>query len=88
MSFLGIDLGGTNVKGIVIDGGGTTLAHGSRPTPRSGPDDVVAAMVALGRELAGGGRLDLQVRPAGAQAGPLAHHRAQAQDQADGHLVG
>jgi glucokinase len=54
MTYLGLDLGGTFVKGLLIDQAGRQLANGSAPTPRSGPADVIAAMRDLGARLAGG----------------------------------
>jgi len=49
--FLGIDLGGTNVKAGVVDDSGTVLASGSVPTEASqGPDHGVQQMVLAGRK--------------------------------------
>jgi len=40
--YLGLDLGTTNVKVLVVDGGGRTLGEGSAPVPRiTTPDDGV-----------------------------------------------
>ncbi len=53
--YLGIDLGGTFIKGMAISATGQTLASGSRPTSRQGVDAVVADMIALARSLGEGG---------------------------------
>lgn len=57
MTYLGLDLGGTFVKGRLIDADGRELANGSAPTPRTGPADVIAAMRDLGQRLVAGRRL-------------------------------
>jgi glucokinase len=47
----GIDLGGTKIEAIVVDGGNQVLGSARHPTPsRGGPDDVVAEIVATMRE--------------------------------------
>lgn len=40
-----IDLGGTNVRAAIIEAGGQIRARARRPTPQTGPEDVVQAMV-------------------------------------------
>lgn len=48
--FLGLDLGGTNVKAGVVDDGGNVLSSVSLPTEgRSGPDHGVRQIAAAGR---------------------------------------
>jgi predicted NBD/HSP70 family sugar kinase len=54
VTYLGLDLGGTFVKGVLIDERGRELANDAVPTPRTGPGDVIAAMQALGERLAAG----------------------------------
>lgn len=59
MRYLGLDLGGTNIKGVVVDvgvgGPPVTLAQSSVPTCGSeGPEGVTGRIVGLGRELAAG----------------------------------
>ena len=59
MRYLGLDLGGTNIKGVVVEVGGdgppVELTRGSAPTHGSaGPAAVTDRVVALGRQLAGG----------------------------------
>ena len=45
---IGIDLGGTKIEGIVLDGAGRTLARERIPTERErGYDHIVAATAAL-----------------------------------------
>ena len=42
----GIDLGGTKIEAIVVDGGNTVLGSSRHPTPsKGGPDDVAREMV-------------------------------------------
>ncbi|MCW2635170.1 MAG: glucokinase [Blastococcus sp.] len=58
MRYLGLDLGGTNIKGVVIDVGGdgppVVIARAMAPTHGEElPDGVTARILALGRELAG-----------------------------------
>lgn len=48
---VGIDLGGTKIAGIVLAADGAALAERRRPTPKSGYDDIVAAVASLVREL-------------------------------------
>jgi glucokinase len=57
VTYLGLDLGGTFVKGLVIDEHGRELANGSAATPRTGPADVIVAMRDLGQRLVAGRRL-------------------------------
>lgn len=52
--FLGIDLGGTFIKGMLLSADGARVANGSRPTGRSGADAVVGGMLDLARELTAG----------------------------------
>lgn len=43
MHYIGIDLGGTSIKGAVVTEGGTILKEASCPTQReSGPEHVAA----------------------------------------------
>jgi glucokinase len=50
-----LDVGGTTIKGAVVDRDGTVLARLRRPTPPHdhGPDQVLAAMLAMIDELTG-----------------------------------
>ena len=49
----GIDLGGTKIQTVVVDGGGEVLGQARQPTPTSGgPQDVADAMAAALREAA------------------------------------
>ena len=59
MSYLGIDLGGTNIKGGVVGADGAILREASRPThTEQGPDAVADGIAALVRELEQGERFD------------------------------
>jgi glucokinase len=50
----GIDLGGTKIQTVIVDGGGKVLGESRRPTPTSGgPQDVADTMSAALREAAG-----------------------------------
>ncbi|TAK23927.1 MAG: ROK family protein [Chloroflexota bacterium] len=49
--YVGIDLGGTFIKGLIMDESGQIVANGSMPTSRDGVDAVMADMIALAREL-------------------------------------
>lgn len=50
-SHLGLDLGGTNIKWVVLDQDGTPLADGSLPTEGDGgPDHVVERLALAGHE--------------------------------------
>src|SRR5579884_1401483 len=53
----GIDLGGTKIEAVVLDGCHSVLASARRPTPREGgPPDVAAALVeAIGEACATAG---------------------------------
>lgn len=64
--YLGIDLGGTNIKAGVMDAAGGLLAQATCPTPSTGFDDVVAALVKATDEVVAlaGLRRD-QIRAAG-----------------------
>lgn len=44
---IGIDLGGTKIEALALDAAGHELARQRVPTPRSGYEDIVAAVVAL-----------------------------------------
>lgn len=58
--YLGIDLGGTNIKAGVVDATGKVLSRGSAPTPgREGFEAVCAAMARLARDIAGQAGLTL-----------------------------
>ena len=49
-SHLGLDLGGTNIKWVVLDQDGTPFADGSLPTEREGgPDHVLERLALAGR---------------------------------------
>ena len=57
--FLGLDLGGTNIKGVVVEvppgGVPRSVATATAPTRgEQGPEAVVAGLVAVGRQLAAG----------------------------------
>jgi len=53
---LAVDVGGTTMKGAVVDAGGAFLRERSRPTPAvDGPDAVVGALLELIAELAADG---------------------------------
>lgn len=59
MRYLGLDLGGTNIKGVVVEVGadGPPVALGQAIVPTGGaegPDAVAGRIVGLGRELVGG----------------------------------
>lgn len=51
---IGIDMGGTKIEGIALDGGGRELARLRVPTPQDDYDGTVAAVVGLVRELESG----------------------------------
>ena len=51
---VGLDLGGTLLKGVATEPGGAVLARASVPTPRAGAESVLAEMAALARRLAVG----------------------------------
>jgi glucokinase len=51
-----VDVGGTTIKGAVVDGAGAFLCERSRPTPAAeGPDAVIGALLELIAELAADG---------------------------------
>jgi glucokinase len=51
-----VDVGGTTIKGAVVDGAGNFVREGSRATPASrGPDAVIATLLELIAELRSGG---------------------------------
>ena len=55
----GIDLGGTKIQAVVVDGNYTALGAARRPTPTSGgPEDVAAAMELAVRDAAKAAKLD------------------------------
>src|SRR6266446_128526 len=55
----GLDLGGTKIQAVVIDGQGRVLGQARRPTPTTGgPDDVVRELVAAMHEAAGAAGVD------------------------------
>ena len=57
MHYLGIDLGGTNIKGGVVSGAGEILREASRPTRvERGPDAIADGIAALIRDLEQGER--------------------------------
>jgi glucokinase len=54
-----VDLGGTTIKGAVLDGASTVLRERSRPTPAAeGPDAVIAALLELIAQLRAEGEVD------------------------------
>jgi len=57
-AFLGLDIGGTGIKGLRLDPDGRTGARASRPTPRGlGAQAVLVEVAAVLRELSAGGRI-------------------------------
>lgn len=59
--YLGLDLGGTNIKAGVVDDTGKLLSRVSVPTQAAGgPDVVIANMVRAGEKAAGEAMLDLK----------------------------
>jgi glucokinase len=53
-----VDVGGTTIKGAVVDAGGALLHERSRPTPAAdGPGAVIAALLELIAELRAGGEV-------------------------------
>ncbi len=57
MNYLGIDLGGTNIKGGVVNEAGEILRESSRPTlVERGPESIADEIAALIRELEAGER--------------------------------
>ncbi len=48
---IGLDIGGTNIKGGVIDSKGVILAQGRRDTPARDPAAIIAAAASLTQEL-------------------------------------
>lgn len=59
--FVGIDVGGTNIKGIICDFSGKVLAEGSVPTEsRLGGDAVCKNIVSLIERMLGSAHLDLK----------------------------
>ena len=55
----GIDLGGTKIQAVVVDGGGTVQGKARRPTPtEGGPADVAEAMATALREAAAAAGLE------------------------------
>jgi glucokinase len=58
--YIGLDLGGTNIKSGVVDDRGQIVAKLSRPTrPETGPDGVLASMVDAAREAADAAKIPL-----------------------------
>ncbi len=58
--YIGLDLGGTNIKGGVIDDRGKVKANDSVPTPsKEGPEAVIGAMVDLAHSVASQAGLDM-----------------------------
>lgn len=47
MEIVGVDVGGTNIEAGLVDSDHKVLARAKGPTPATGPDDVVDAIVAL-----------------------------------------
>jgi len=75
---LGFDLGGTNIRTAVarVDGDNVTLlGRDARPTPQTGPDAVVAALVSSAGAAIGSANVPIgQIAAAGCSApGPLDH---------------
>jgi len=52
---VGIDIGGTKIAGFRVDANGAVLDRVLEPTPTAGDDELVAAIEAVGRGLAGPG---------------------------------
>jgi len=74
MHYIGLDLGGTNIKAGVVDERANVLAHASCPTDADrGPSHVVDAMARLAQDVTKRAQLDFkQVRAIGIGApGPL-----------------
>ena len=58
MNYIGIDLGGTNIKGAVVNEAGEILREASRPTQvDKGPEAIADGIAAVIRELSGDGEL-------------------------------
>ena len=58
--YVGLDLGGTNIKSAVLDETGKVLAKSSSPTNAAdGPDAVIAAMVRAAGNVVGQAQLDM-----------------------------
>jgi glucokinase len=70
-----IDLGGTNVRAAIIEAGGQIRARARRPTPQTGPEDVVQAMVEALQQAAeeAGVSVDRLVAVGVGAPGPLDH---------------
>ena len=64
---MALDIGGTTIKGAVVDRDGTVMARLRRPTPPrdNGPDVVLAAMLATVDELTGAAPRSVGVRAVG-----------------------
>lgn len=64
---IGIDVGGTGIKAVLVGADGTVLAERSTPTPKPDPtgERTADAIAALARELADGGRLPVGVTSPG-----------------------
>jgi glucokinase len=64
---LGVDVGGTGIKAVLVDADGTVLAERSTPTPKPDPSgaQTADAIAALVRELAKGERLPVGVTSPG-----------------------
>ena len=54
MARIGIDLGGTKIEGVCLDGAGAVTGRRRRPTPRDDYDGTVEAVCDLVGQLAGG----------------------------------
>ena len=55
---IGLDIGGTNINGGVIDGDGAILARGRRDTPAHDAGAIVQEAANLVRELSVGHKID------------------------------
>ena len=64
---MALDIGGTTIKGAVVDHDGTVMARLRRPTPArdNGPDQVLAATLAVIDELLGAAPRSVGVRAVG-----------------------
>ena len=75
-SHLGLDLGGTNIKWVVLDQDGTPLADGSLPTEGEGGPDHVVERLALAGHAGDRGRRADRAPPASACPGSTTRRAA------------
>ena len=50
---IGIDLGGTKIQGVVVDGAGAVVADAKRPSPQDGGDAIAAAIAEVVAKMGG-----------------------------------